>query len=192
MIKFAVLVRHGESITNTMGIVSDDIDKYPLSEKGIKQARFVGNELKKINVDGILTSPILRARHTAEIISSVLQKEIKIDQRLREIGFGRFNNGPFSITPKFTYESDEIEAWTDIEKRMLSVMNDYNGNLILVSHAFPIRVIIAHFLNLDENESFGISLGNASISVIDIINKKVLAIGSPIITENLMKSLKEK
>lgn len=189
MIRFAILVRHGESFTNTMNIVSDDLDKYPLTEKGRNQAKNAGNEIRKIAIDFIISSPILRARETAEIISSITGKEIVIDNRLREIGLGKFNNTPFQTAPKFTYVSEEMEKWENIERRMLSVIDDYSGNAVLVSHAFPIRVLVAHFLNLEENESFGISLGNASISIVDVLRKNVLAIGSPVITENLRNKI---
>ncbi|MDP8012240.1 MAG: histidine phosphatase family protein [Thermoplasmata archaeon] len=189
MIKFAILVRHGESVSNTMNIVSRDIDKYPLTEKGRNQVKFTGNELKKIKLEKIVTSPVLRAKETAEIISKIIDIPFKIDERLIEIGFGKFNNGPFQITPKFTYESKEMETWENIEKRMLACINDYSGNVLFVSHAFTIRVLISHFLSLDENESFGISISNASISVLDVQNKRVLAIGSPVITEKLEKKI---
>ncbi|MGC8565899.1 MAG: histidine phosphatase family protein [Thermoplasmata archaeon] len=192
MIKFAILVRHGESLSNALNIVSSDLDKYPLTDKGKNQALRAGNELKKLNIDAILSSPIMRARETAQIISSILNVPYKTDDRLMEIGFGKFNNGPFQNTPKFTYESKEIEPWESIEKRMLSILSDYSGNVVLASHAFPIRVLIAHFLRLGENESFGISISNAGISAVDVPNSNVLAIGSPVVTENMISKINGK
>jgi len=38
MCRLAVLVRHGESTLNTMGLVSNDLDGYPLTENGKEQA----------------------------------------------------------------------------------------------------------------------------------------------------------
>ncbi len=192
MIKFAILIRHGESVSNTLNIVSGDLDKYPLTDKGKNQAIRAGNELKKLNIDAIVSSPILRVRETAQIISSILNVLYKTDERLMEIGFGKFNNGPFQNTPKFTYESSEIEPWGSIERRMLSIMNDYSGNVVLASHAFPIRVLVAHFLKLGENESFGISIANAGLSVINVPKGNVLAIGSPVVTENLINQINGK
>lgn len=185
MIRYAILVRHGESSNNTMNIVSNDIEGFPLTEKGKNQARFVASEIVKVPIDVIISSPILRARETAEIISSVVKRKIVVDNRLKEIGLGKFNNTPFPTVPKFTYISEEMEKWESIRERMISVLNDYNGNAVLVSHAFPIRVFIANFLDLGENESYGISIGNASISVVDVFERKVIAIGSPVITENI-------
>jgi len=56
---------------------------------------------------------------------------------------------------------------------------------------FPIRVAIAHFLGLDEDESLGIySFDNASISIIDVKNNSVLAVGSPRVSERLLKKIR--
>jgi probable phosphoglycerate mutase len=191
MIKFAILVRHGESFSNTLNIVSEDIDKYPLTENGIKQAKFTGEQLKKIKIDSIYSSPIRRARETAEIISSILNMDFSTDIRLKEIGFGKYNGERIENVPDFTYESEEIEPWDKIEKRMLSILNDYNGTVLLVSHAFPIRVLVAHFLSLGENESYGILINYATITLIDNINKNVVAIGSPVMTKRMEETLKK-
>jgi len=187
MIKIAILVRHGESYSNTLNIVSDDLDKYPLTDKGIIQVNKAAEELRKIRIDSILSSPIRRARETAEIISKSLGNGYAIDERLREIGFGKLNGQPLENVPDFTYLSPEIEPWERIEKRMLSVIEEYEGNVLLISHAFPIRVLIAHFLSLGENESYGIFIKYATISMINVKNGKVIAIGSPVVTEDMRK-----
>lgn len=185
MIKYAILVRHGESYSNTLNIVSDDLNNYPLTERGREQAKNTAEELRKINIDAIYSSPVRRARETAEIISRRLNVDFFTDIRLREIGFGRFNGERLENVPEFTYESEEIEKWESIEERMLSIINEKDGNVVLVSHAFPIRVIIAHFLSLDENESYGIFINYATISVVDVGNGEVISIGSPVVTEKM-------
>jgi len=191
MCRLAFLVRHGESTLNTMGLVSNDLDGYPLTENGKEQALRLAEELRKIHIDSIITSPMLRARQTAQIISSGLGIQARLDPRLAEIGFGKFNNGPFTSVPKMTYESHELEQWKDVEKRVIQAIYDYQGNVVFVSHMFPIRVAIAHFLGLDEEESLGIySFANASISVIDVKNNSVLAVGSPRVSENLLRKIK--
>jgi len=188
MCRLAVLVRHGESTLNTMGLVSNDLDGYPLTENGKEQAFRLAGELRKIHIDSIITSPMLRARQTAQIISSGLG----IQARLAEIGFGKFNNGPFISVPKMTYESPELEQWGEVEKRVIQAIYGYQGDVVFVSHMFPIRVAVAHFLGLDEDESLGIySFANASISVIDVKNNRVLAVGSPRVSDRLLKKIEE-
>lgn len=66
------LIRHGESIYNTMHIVQgDDDDKNnTLSPHGREQAESVASKLRDIHVNQIYCSPLIRAHETAVIISA--------------------------------------------------------------------------------------------------------------------------
>ena len=46
IMKYVVLIRHGESYTNRNGILSSELNKYRLTEEGLEQARFTGEQLK--------------------------------------------------------------------------------------------------------------------------------------------------
>ncbi|MEM0163857.1 MAG: histidine phosphatase family protein [Thermoplasmata archaeon] len=186
MINNVILVRHGESLTNAMNVVSDLFDKYPLTERGILQAQKIADELKTLKIDAIVSSPILRARETAAIIAEKLSMNFTIDERLREIRMGKFNEKNISDVPKFTYETNVLESWSEIENRMIDVMNSYSGNVILISHGFPIRVLVAHYLGLKEDESYGIYINFATVTAINS-EKMVISIGSPKITDKIQK-----
>lgn len=66
------LIRHGESIYNTMHIVQgDDDDKNnTLSPHGREQAESVATKLSAVRVNQIYCSPLIRAQETAVIISA--------------------------------------------------------------------------------------------------------------------------
>ncbi len=101
------LVRHGETDLNVSGVFYGHID-CDINEKGKKQAYRVGEFLKDIKFDFVYTSPLKRAKHTAEIIlginkfapKSFVENESEnesenadsfqfiTDIRLKEIGFG--------------------------------------------------------------------------------------------------------
>lgn len=88
-----VFVRHGESEKNVLGIKSSTLDKWPLTEKGITHARRMADRLKKMDrYDIILSSPVLRARQTAEIISTILKVPIEYEHLLGEYEYGRWND----------------------------------------------------------------------------------------------------
>ena len=75
------LIRHGQCESNVIGrfnYVNEDIN-----EVGIKQAEDLREKIKDIDYDIIISSPLLRALHTAEIIN-VNNKEIITDDRLQE------------------------------------------------------------------------------------------------------------
>jgi broad specificity phosphatase PhoE len=62
-----LLIRHGQSTANAMGIWQGQME-FPLSEEGRIQARKVGKALTGERFDGIYSSPLGRAFETAEII----------------------------------------------------------------------------------------------------------------------------
>ncbi|MEM3313203.1 MAG: histidine phosphatase family protein [Thermoplasmatales archaeon] len=58
--KKVILVRHGESFANVNNIISEELDKYPLTQRGVEQTLFTGEQLKDLKFNGILYSPVLR------------------------------------------------------------------------------------------------------------------------------------
>ncbi len=81
-------VRHGESTANVLGLFSNEVHAHPLTEKGIEQARALAHSLSGLSFDGIYSSPILRARQTAEILAEALQVPLQIADALREWDVG--------------------------------------------------------------------------------------------------------
>jgi uncharacterized phosphatase len=86
-----IFVRHGKSQANQDKIIA--ASDSPLTKEGEAQARKVGRELKKSGVTAVVSSPLLRARHTAEIIANELKiAEVQVIDDLRERGFGQLQN----------------------------------------------------------------------------------------------------
>ncbi|OIO66506.1 hypothetical protein AUJ68_00670 [Candidatus Woesearchaeota archaeon CG1_02_57_44] len=85
-----LLVRHGESMLNKQGILQGATDG-PLSEKGTEQARLTGEQLRteqSQDVVCIFSSPLRRARETADIIADVLHLPVQVDERIRARNLG--------------------------------------------------------------------------------------------------------
>ena len=81
------IIRHGETDWNTAGRLQGQADTQ-LNEKGIRLAQITAEGMKTIPFDLCITSPLKRARQTAEIILSGRPVPIWEDDRIREIGFG--------------------------------------------------------------------------------------------------------
>jgi len=75
------LMRHGIAIDANDPSVLDD-NQRPLTNKGVKRMRRAARGLRRlgINFDGILTSPILRARQTADIVAGALGMESLLEE----------------------------------------------------------------------------------------------------------------
>ena len=139
-----------------------DVD-VPLSDLGIQQSEALGKWFRSIDqIDTpniILTSPYLRARHTADIIaqSAGLSKDkytLVVDERLREKEFGILDRltkvGIDAYHPdqsefrrllgKFYHRPPGGESWCDVILRLRSaiemISREYCGErVLLVGHS---------------------------------------------------------
>jgi 2,3-bisphosphoglycerate-dependent phosphoglycerate mutase len=84
-----VFVRHGESIGNAQSRWQGQSD-FDLTEKGRAQARALAARWKSegVKFDLIITSPLVRAKETAEIIASALGGPVEYDPILLERHIG--------------------------------------------------------------------------------------------------------
>ncbi|AFG38779.1 histidine phosphatase family protein [Spirochaeta africana] len=83
-------IRHGESEGNSQGILQGRQD-YPLSELGREQCRAAATYLADRGIEHVLTSPLLRARETADIIASAAGLPQPVDNgNLVELDTGLF------------------------------------------------------------------------------------------------------
>lgn len=82
------LLRHGETQYNADGNRYCGRTDVPLTAKGINQAALVNKQLIGMSFDAHYSSPLKRARHTAEIASG--GKQVITDERLIEVDFGEW------------------------------------------------------------------------------------------------------
>lgn len=67
-VKHIYVVRHGQSRSNATGVYEKG--ESPLTDEGVAQARVVAQRFTDIPIDIVLSSTMLRAQHTAEIIAT--------------------------------------------------------------------------------------------------------------------------
>jgi phosphohistidine phosphatase len=79
------LLRHGIAVDRIGGAIRSDFDR-PLTDEGRKELYVVGEALKRLNarLEVVISSPLLRARQTGEIIAEVygLDKPLEITEAL--------------------------------------------------------------------------------------------------------------
>src|SRR5690606_13797775 len=83
------LLRHGETLFNADGNRYCGRTDVGLTKKGLAQARRVNRLLKNIDFDKVYSSPLCRARITAEIAIGDPER-VTTDERLIEIDFGQW------------------------------------------------------------------------------------------------------
>lgn len=81
-----ILLRHGETAYNADGNRYCGRTDIGLTEKGLAQAAKIFTALKDVHIDAVYSSPLQRARKTAEIASA--NRSVITDDRLIEADFG--------------------------------------------------------------------------------------------------------
>ena len=185
-----IFLRHGQAENNVKRILAGRTDGVPLTKTGIKQAERIAEYLKPLDISAIYSSPIERAKHTAEIVAENNSMDYQLDDRLTEIDMGKFTLMNYddmfakygNVFLKF-YENDpvisehEVETFPDVQKRVLDMVDHVlkkhnNENVILVTHMDPIKSMLAKVMNLLPETLFELIIANASLTIIKEQDKK--------------------
>jgi probable phosphoglycerate mutase len=157
-----LFVRHGESVANTLKLVSNRDLPHPLTEKGIAQTRSAGEALTARGVTKIYSSSILRAVQTAEILGDSIGVSVEKTDSLREYDCGELEGKGDEITwiehakvinswlsqEDFEAHSRGGESFLDIERRFVPFIDFVRGNhddsetIILVGHGGVLRAML--------------------------------------------------
>ncbi|QOK30108.1 histidine phosphatase family protein (plasmid) [Cytobacillus oceanisediminis] len=163
------LIRHGETDWNSLGKLQGRTD-IPLNKNGINQARECGKFLASANWDLIVTSPLQRAKQTAEIIRSLIDIPIfeMADFLERDYGDaeGMTVKERTAAFPDKKYPNQENR--NSLNKRVVigleKIIQSYKcRKVILVAHGAVINAILAELSN-GEVGSGKTRLMNACIS----------------------------
>ena len=84
-----IIVRHGQTQWNIRKIRQGHLDS-ELTDKGVIQARALGQRLARESFTALYSSDLGRALHTARMIAAATGHEIVTDERLRERHLGVF------------------------------------------------------------------------------------------------------
>jgi len=158
-----ILVRHGETLWNETKKFQG-ISDIELSSKGRRQAQSLAKSLRGETLAAIYTSPLIRARQTAEEIARYHDCPVSIDEGLKELNQGELEgltveelkqNYPQFLKrwiqePESTrlpggesLGSLQRRAWTAIE-RIIRQFPD--GTVVVVAHSFVNQVILCRVL----------------------------------------------
>lgn len=89
MAKRIVLWRHGQTNYNLDGKIQGQID-IPLNQTGLQQAGQAAEILAKLHPELIVCSDLERAVVTGQTLAQMIGQSVRVDSRLRERAFGKF------------------------------------------------------------------------------------------------------
>lgn len=181
------LLRHGETEWNADGNRYCGRTDLPLTEEGIKQAETVQKKLAKSHFDGIYSSPLIRAKRTAEIVSG--SNEVVTDERIIEADFGQWEGKP---KEEFIKENPSLwQAWQedptnvkaggtgdtageivkradDFFKSLIDSHLKYDHKVMVVAHNGLNRLYLSYKLGMPLKNYRKLFLNNASVTILSI------------------------
>lgn len=103
-------IRHGEDQANVKKIFSHRKIDFPLTEKGVMQARQTAAYLSGEEFSGMYSSPMKRALQTAEIIAREVDLKVQVMENFREVNVGELDGKPMR-DEMFSMHQEIISDW---------------------------------------------------------------------------------
>ena len=156
-------MRHGQTVWNVAHKVAGVTD-VPLTEEGRRQAQAAAEELlrEEILPDEIWCSPLARARDTAGILSEHTGLPVRIEPRLIEQNFGRWegcstsDEGFIRDKQSFTCRFQSGESMLQVAQRVYGVLDELRSEpdrtRLLVAHNGIARVVFTYFREMSNEE----------------------------------------
>lgn len=157
-------VRHGQTIWNVENKICGATD-IALTEKGHQQAIETGKIIidMGIKVDEILYSPLIRASETARHISEVTGIPMRMEPRLIEQNFGKWESTPrdgvdFAAAKEvFACSNEGGETMLKLAQRIYNLLDDIKAEsdektYILVAHNGIARMVHSYFYDMTNTE----------------------------------------
>jgi uncharacterized phosphatase len=167
------LFRHGQTDWN-INFLLQGVTDIPMNETGVEQVKLAAKAMRRDDWDLILTSPLSRARQTAEIISDQLGFDTVVEQELLiERSFGEAEGLSHEQWRQKYSNLDQIpggESRTELALRsqllLDTISKQFAGKRVLaVSHGALIRTVIA-IASENELPRDGERLGNATLNIV--------------------------
>lgn len=168
------LVRHGETDWNRAGKIQGRED-IPLNDTGKKQARRCGEYLKNGQWNILVSSPLKRARETAEIIGGIIGiKNIQLVEAFQERDYG-LASGLTKKEREFRFPSGNVPGWENdvtLQKRVMGglekLVRQYpEKNVLIVAHGGVIRTVLSKIKGCEKVAETPGQLHNACINIVN-------------------------
>ncbi len=180
------LVRHGESTWNAQHRVQGQAAGVPLTRAGRAQARStavaVAAALAGGHCDALLSSDLLRARQTADVVSGRLGVPVTPETALREQALGDLEgrpvNGLAALACPPGVDVSEVrwggpgsESVADVHARLSSFVagaGRWGGQQVWVSHGDALRVLLAVLAGRGHRDVAWVDVPTGSVTTVDV------------------------
>lgn len=180
--RIVYLVRHCKPNLPSDSSICIGVTDIPLNEEGFEQAEKLKRYFSDKNIKAIYSSPLIRAKETAEIIAN---NKIKVEIRndFSELNMGKWDGMTFEEI-KQKYPEEYIKRGNDFENyiveggesmsmcrdralaQLWNIINNSTDNIIIVAHAGVNRLILSELLAVSIKESFSFRQEYGSVNIL--------------------------
>lgn len=183
------IIRHGETVWNTEGRLQGKAD-IELNENGIRLAKITAKGMKDIPFDLAITSPLKRARQTAELVLGDRDVPILEDSRIEEITFGEweglccrkdnyqipsadfqdFFTDPFRYQPPVGGETIQqiIDRTGEFYQELIQCPDYQDKTILIAAHGCSCRAILNHVYEDKQNFWREHVPPNCGVTIVDV------------------------
>ncbi len=190
------LIRHGETDLNKKKVLQGRSD-IELNQYGISLAEKTAEGLRDVKFDMVFTSPLKRAKRTAELVARVSETQVPIveEPRIQEISFGVYEglcyhkdnyNIPdkgflnFFEAPQDYMAPAQGESFAQIIRRTGDFWEELVSNpqyadktILLSTHGCALKAVLANIKQTPIENFWGAGVDrNCAVTVVEIANGK--------------------
>ncbi|GAB3085959.1 histidine phosphatase family protein [Nocardioides zeae] len=186
-----LLARHGETIWNRERRRQGRLDS-PLTEAGIDDAEMVAELVVGMNPDRLYSSPLGRARATADIVGRRLGLTVTVVDDLAEIDHGHvggLTNAQIDERfpglaerrrgDKYRFRFPGGESYADADVRAQRAWGAVHGTRpLVVAHEMVGRMLIRHLLRIEPDEALRWNHPHGTVLRFDLVRRRAVSVSS--------------
>jgi broad specificity phosphatase PhoE len=186
-----MLVRHGETPANIEKVWHGHTDT-PLTELGQQQRARLGDYFHNYlpDVHAVYSSPLQRARLTAESIAERGGHQVNTDPRLMEFGAGEYEGKAFEeLRDKLGFMQGVLddehhrapggETRYEVTHRFVTAVEELRGNhpgenIVVVAHGLAIAFALSHWIDRNPSKWVDYMMNNTSVTEICPVDGEII------------------
>ncbi|MBE3558516.1 MAG: histidine phosphatase family protein [Ktedonobacteraceae bacterium] len=180
-----LFIRHGQTAWNIERRLPGQLPGVVLNETGKQQSARLAEALTVLPISAIISSPLERARETAEFIARGRNLEIQLEPDLMDTDVGPWAGKLIEDVSKNDPAWREyvrnpavappgVETFPQVQQRVVAAVERWlaRDNLgaypAFVAHADVIKLLIAHYTGLPAERAGTLLIDNASVSLVEL------------------------
>jgi broad specificity phosphatase PhoE len=180
-----LFIRHGQTTWNVEHRLPGQLPGIHLTDTGKQQAERLADALAVLPISAVISSPLERARETAEIIAQPRQLAIQFEADLMDIDVGHWagqnhdelnkNDETWKAFKKNpTVAPPDVETFPQVQARAVAAIERWRTQETsgaypaFVVHADVIKLLLAHYTGLEAGQAGKLMIDNASVSIVEV------------------------